>query len=290
MVGLGLSDVRVRSRGLRRPTLHAMPALSHPTEGLLIRVLGASSHDGIGILLREVDLAQFDPGKGTSQQWITRRERLTRVFDAARLDDSPSVQRAILRLVVEVVNRLAGDADAAPAWLGELKERLLVDGYELRQEGIVEVTGGWRTRRQAQYRLLPAGAAPAPLAPAISALEAELEQRGYAVALSHYGQAVRNFTNHELESANGQLRSFLENLFVQLARDHVGYTGDEPVAALQQLRGKGKLLDGEFDLLRGLWALSQDRGAHQGLTTAEEALFRLQTTTSAARFLLHHLR
>jgi hypothetical protein len=36
--------------------------------------------------------------------------------------------------------------------------------------------------------------------------------------------------------------------------------------------------------------LSQDHGAHQGLTTAEEALFRLQTTTSAARFLLHHLR
>jgi hypothetical protein len=271
------------------PTLPAMPAFSHPTEGLLIRVLGGRSHGAIGTLLREVDLAQFDPGEGTSKQWINKDKRLKQVFDAARSNDSPSVRQAMLRLVVELVNRHAGDPDAAPDWLDELRERLLADGYELRQE-IVEVSGGWPARRQARYRLLPAGAAPAPLAPAISALEAELAQRNYAVALRHYGQAVRNFTNHDLEAANGQLRSFLENLFVQLASAHAGYMGNEPVAALQQLRDKGTLLDGEFDLLRGLWKLSQGRGAHQGLTTAEEALFRLQTTTSAARFLLHHLR
>lgn len=277
------------TRGLRRLTLHAMPVLSHRTEGLLIRILGGWSHGTIGTVLREVGLAQFDPGEGTPQSWINKDKRLKQVFDGARSDDSPSVQQATLRLVVEVVNRLAGDPDAAPAWLGELQERLLADGYELRQE-IVQVTHGWAARRQAQYRLLPAGVAPVPLAPAISALEAELELRGYTVALRHYGIAIRNFTNHDLEGANGQLRSFLENLFVQLARDHVGYTGDEPVAALQQLQNRGKLLDGELNLLRGLWTLSQDRGAHQGLTTAEEALFRLQTTTSAARFLLHHLR
>ncbi len=270
-------------------TLHVMPALSYRTEGLLIRVLGGWSHGTIGTLLRDVGLAQFDPGEGAPPSWINKDKRLKQVFDMARSNDSPSVQQAMLRLVVEVVNRHASDPDAGPEWLGELQERLLSDGYELRQE-MVDVTDGWRSRRQAKYRLLPAGAAPAPLAPAISALEAELNQRGYAVALSHYGQAVRNYTNHELESANGQLRSFLESLFVQLARDHVGYAGDEPVAALQQLQNRDKLLDGEFNLLRGLWTLSQDRGAHQGLTTAEEALFRLQATTSAARFLLHHLR
>jgi hypothetical protein len=78
-------------------------------------------------------------------------------------------------------------------------------------------------------------------------------------------------------------------LLLQLAIDHVGYAGNEPVAALQRLQQGGRLLDGEFNFLRGLWTLSQQRGAHQGLTTKEEALFRLQTTTSAARFLLHHL-
>jgi hypothetical protein len=78
-------------------------------------------------------------------------------------------------------------------------------------------------------------------------------------------------------------------LLLQLAIDHVGYAGNEPVAALQRLQQGGRLLDGEFNFLRGLWTLSQQRGAHQGLTTEEEALFRLQTTTSAARFLLHHL-
>jgi hypothetical protein len=141
-----------------------MPALSHRTEGLLIRVLGGWSHGTIGTLLREVGLAQFDPGEGTPKSWINKDKRLKRVFDAARADDSPSVHEATLRLVVEIVNQHADDPDAGPPWLGELQERLLADGYELRQE-IVEVTDGWRPRRQAQYRLLPAGLLPHRLAP-----------------------------------------------------------------------------------------------------------------------------
>ncbi len=38
----------------------------------------------------------------------------------------------------------------------------------------------------------------------------------------------------DLEAANGQLRSFLEDLYVELARRQANYEGNEPVAALPE--------------------------------------------------------
>ena len=49
----------------------------------------------------------------------------------------------------------------------------------------------------------------------------------------------------------------------------------------------GEILDGsEAQLLKGLVGVSNDRGAHQGLTDGEETLFRLHFTTAAFRYLL----
>lgn len=50
--------------------------------------------------------------------------------------------------------------------------------------------------------------------------------------------------------------------------------------------GTGSLAEGEYDLLRGLWDLSQHRGSHPGLSDEEEARFRLMFVTSECRFLL----
>jgi hypothetical protein len=200
-------------------------------------------------------------------------------------------QRGVLDLVVELLDRKASDPDAPPQWLPQLRERLLADGYELHAdvEDIDPAWPGWPRTRKAHYRLLPAGATVAPIAAEISALEIELTDRGFEVARTHYAQAVSNYTDGQLETTNGALRSFLESLFVTLATRYAGYQGSEPIAALQQLHNKRVLLGGEFNLLRGLWDLSQDNGAHAAMTTAAEALFRVQTTTSSARFLLHHL-
>ena len=57
-----------------------MPALSQRTEGLLIRVLTGWTHGQIGTVLREVGLAQYDPGEGTSKQWINKDKRLKIIF------------------------------------------------------------------------------------------------------------------------------------------------------------------------------------------------------------------
>jgi hypothetical protein len=247
------------------------------------------------VLLRKADLTDVDPGEGTDRQPITRVKRLQRVFDGVRGREDDRDRRRLQQLVIEFLNDAAADPSRLPVWLDTLKERLLADEFELRRT----ITGPPGLSppydflppgiTKASYQLLPAGAAPAPTAPEITALEAALDDCGYQVAKSHYGQAVRSYVAGDLEAANGQLRSFLEDLFVELARGHGGYSGDEPVAALQALRNQRQLLDGEFNLLRGLWELSQSRGPHRGLSTAGEALFRLQTTTSTALFVLRHV-
>ena len=262
--------------------------LTHRTQGVLVEILSNWSHGQIGTLLRKVNLTRFDPGQGTDKAWINKQRRLQAVFDGADRDRNEQTSRDLLDLVLEIANTGASDPDHLPDWLTKLREQLLSDGYELVQV-IEQVGDGWSSRNTATYRLLPVGPAPAPLAPVITALEHELQTRGYDVARNHYGQAVRNYVSGDLEAANSQLRAFLEDLFVVLARTHANFTGGEPLAALQRLQHKQRLLNGEFDLLRGLWALSQQRGAHAGLTNAAEALFRLQTTTSSCLFLLRHL-
>lgn len=272
-----------------------MQTFSYPTEAVLIDAISGLSHGDIGTLLRAADLADLDPGPGTEKRWINKQRRLQTVFDGVRGRSDKDDTRRLQRLVIQLLDTTSGKLSRLPGWFDALTERLLVDGYEVRQikpqfGPTDEPPWEWSSvDSTVSYRLLPIGTETVPLAPTISALEAELEDDQYEVAQSHYGQAVRCFIAGDLEAANGQLRSFLEDLFVQLARRHAGYSKNEPIAALQALQQKC-LLPGEFDLLRGLWKLCQDKGAHPGLSTAGEAQFRLQTTTSVALFLLRHLK
>jgi len=132
--------------------------------------------------------------------------------------------------------------------------------------------------------LLPSTAGAVAITPLISALEEALEG-GFPVAANHYRQAVDNYVDGNHEAANGQLRSFLESLFIQASNAHGGQSGNAP-AALQYLRQGGHLDDDEWQLLRGLWAAVQDNGPHHGMTSPEEALLRLHFGTSASRYLI----
>lgn len=266
-------------------------SFSYPTEAVLIRAISDQSHGDIGTLLRASDLADLDPGPGTEKRWINKQRRLQTIFDGVRGRVDKNDIRRLQRLVLQLLDTVAHNPNQPPSWFDALTEQLLADGFEVRQIAPEPDPSGqpsWLSST-VSYQLLSVNADATPIAPTISALEAELEDGQYEVAKNHYGQAVRCFVAGDLEAANGQLRSFLEDLFVQLARKHIGYGKDEPMAALQELHQQRYLLAGEYDLLRGLWKISQDRGAHRGLSTVEEAQFRLQTTTSVALFLLSHL-
>ena len=90
--------------------------------------------------------------------------------------------------------------------------------------------------------------------------------------------------NHE--SANGQVRSFLESLLLQLCRAETGRDFDDAAAALQHLRNVSWLDTGEWNHFRSFWADIQDNGPHRGLSDPEEALFRFHFATAVARYLL----
>ncbi len=125
------------------------------------------------------------------------------------------------------------------------------------------------------------------------ALEAELASRGYTSVLEHYREAVDGFVNHKYGSANGDLRTTLEDLVTRLAEDHAGYprparanTGTEAIRHMIQGRHIPERDSGT--MLSGLWQMIQTNGPHPGQTDADEARWRLQMVTATGRFLLRH--
>jgi hypothetical protein len=92
-----------------------------------------------------------------------------------------------------------------------------------------------------------------------------------------------------LEASNGQLRSALEGFLLELCHRVTGQYAADPKGAVERLRQRGALDGDEARLLTGLVGISNARGAHQGITDREEALFRLHLTSAAARYLLDRL-
>jgi hypothetical protein len=95
-------------------------------------------------------------------------------------------------------------------------------------------------------------------------------------------------------SANGDLRTALEDLVTRLAEDRAGYArqpqANQGYAAIRHLIQTGHLPEGDGGmLLLGLWKLSHTNGPHPGQSDGDEARFRLQVITATARFLLKHL-
>ena len=88
------------------------------------------------------------------------------------------------------------------------------------------------------------------------------------------------------EASNGQLRSFLEALLLGLSEGVPGRRPGSSMGAIDRLRNAGAIDGDQAELLKGIVGVSNDRGAHSGLTETEEALFRLHIASSVARYLL----
>jgi hypothetical protein len=139
-------------------------------------------------------------------------------------------------------------------------------------------------------KLIPTTPEPASLAPETSMLQQELTKFHFNVAEVHYQQALENFREHRFESSNGQLRSFLESLYIELCKRKTGKAFADASAAIQHLFQAGAIEGGEYNLARGLFEASNERGAHHGLTDSEEALFRFHFSTAFSRYLVARLR
>lgn len=238
-------------------------AISGKTKAALIRALASRSHSDIGLLAIEVGLDERARGGN-------RLDRCMSLIQAIETDHEP--QKA-LRVLLELAEgrlklysewHFEHDSDATA-----LKRAFELDGYAFDGD-----------------RLLPAVPGAVALDQEISVLESQLRDLGFSVALAHYQQAVENFVQNNSEAANSQVRPFIENLFLSLCQQHAGRQFPDASAALQHLRKVAWLDDGEWNHFRSFWADIQDNGPHQGLSSPEEALFRLQVATAVARYLL----
>ncbi|WP_369253896.1 hypothetical protein [Streptomyces sp. R35] len=182
----------------------------------------------------------------------------------------------------------------------DLAESLRSDGYELIVQPEVDLGAFSGFRHKA--RILPTDPSWVPLHEEMTALEHELAVRGYIQALGHYKAAVKNFSEQDHPSSNGQLQTALEDLIVNLAIDHTGYTdsgrvnqGGLAIKSLYVRGGQGRAVIGEplpekdgGTLIQGLWDISHLNGSHPGLSDAQEARIRMQLVTGGMQFLLRH--
>jgi hypothetical protein len=288
-----------------------MRTLTSRTLAILVRLAeGLTRKDMVNLLLA-AELDRFNGGgyaKGEMFQDALRRAR-----QAAEEEDDIDAHRGLRTLVEELATATVRNPESESAdpdgLFAKLREALLASGYELsweRRPVEPQQPRHWlRSQRRwlddeddegievgpPIYRLRPTEAPSADMAREITALEVQLRAAGLGDALHHYRQAVDNLANHNYEAANGQLRTMLEDLFVQVARSHAGYTGlPKGGAAVHFMVEEAQLLPkGWGRLLQGAWDLSHAAGSHPGRSSADEARFRMVIFTSLARRLLQHV-
>jgi hypothetical protein len=267
-----------------------MYTLSFPTLGLLFELAENlfDRHTELPALMMRCDLMQSD--RGGEIRWVLLNN-LMAARAAAEAGDQQA-HRKLLRFARLIVEKRANHPRRiSPHQMGELREELLADGYELTWEPASLLPD----EDMARCKIRPTDAAPVPLAAEISALDAELTARGYTSVLNHYRQAVDGFAAHKYESANGDLRTTLEDLVTRLAEDRTGYQrqrrASQGGAAIAHMVQSGHLPgDDGGALLQGLWKLIHTNGPHPGHSDADEARFRMQVITATARFLLNRFR
>jgi hypothetical protein len=275
-----------------------MSELSDPTLGLLIEITADNRLDlfttsDLRTLLMRADLRRYGGGSQNKQELV--RSALFRAREEAD-QGQQQAHRALLAFVRLVVEKGLSGHRPPRERFEELRQALLADGYDLSWEQ-EEDWSDWRSpysRKEIRCGIRPTDAPPVPLAPEISALEAELADRGYDDARNHYQQAVDNFLHHNYETANGALRTTLEDLVTRLAREHTGYIGQgrpgEGGRAINHMVHSGSLPENDGGLvLKGVWQLAHTRGSHPGRSDADEARFRMMIITAIARFLLNRL-
>lgn len=122
----------------------------------------------------------------------------------------------------------------------------------------------------------------------------------FATPLGHLDQAIEAHTRGDWAAANGQLRTFLESLFDDIARNV------RPAEALQLPSSENRralLADIGFlavgrnewtqdgkNFLNGLFKMLHTEGSHPGLSSEDHCTFRLHVVLVTARTFLRRLR
>lgn len=133
-----------------------------------------------------------------------------------------------------------------------------------------------------------------------SEVDVLLDRNGFSVAQRHLQSAKENITQADWEAANSQCRTFLEALTDAIADrlfSSEAATRGSGLAKRQLLAEKGFLSREKHEFgdgpkqtfLPGLAKLLHPDGAHPGISTQHDAMFRLQLVVVTARWMLKRL-
>ena len=122
-------------------------------------------------------------------------------------------------------------------------------------------------------------------------IELSLESRGFTVAKNHLNQAMDNGARANWESANSQVRAFLEALCDSITAQIYSKPGDIPKGgeARQYLKKVGFLSIKESDLLKAFFQVLHGQGGHAGTSDSADCHRRRLMAVAMANYYLDRL-
>ncbi len=221
----------------------------------------------------DIDVLAYEFGKEDAAVGSSKIARCVSFIKAVEKDcEDECDDQVIIDIIEKILNLLNEWQFENSGIVSGLMASLQIDGFHF-SNGI----------------LMPTTPEPASLGPILSQLEKDLSSRELKIAARHYSQACENLAAGNFEAANGQIRSFMENLFITFCDKVSGKKFKDAGAALQHLKQIDKIDASEWNNFRGFWDSCQSNGPHHGLSNNEEAIFRVHMATAIARYLLHKL-
>lgn len=199
-------------------------------------------------------------------------------------------------LIVEEAIRLVGwSSRSAPLW-DKLERYLNLDGYSF----LKQVESDWNGESVVIKGVSISMPDFVELPESASEVDILLAQNGFTIAERHLASAKENIAQADWEAANSQCRTFLEALTDAIANRlyHADASGLTSGLQMRQLlankgflsRDKHEFGDGnKQSFLPGLAKLLHPDGAHPGISTQHDAMFRLQLVVVTARWLMKRL-
>jgi hypothetical protein len=257
------------------------------------------SHDDLSLI--EVEWGIYDRTGDSSKS--------RRAADLARLAINEDIKVMTIRGETSLGRAIIENALSAPdaarqsADWKKLVAGLRFDGFEiLETEVLIPARHSWRDDDVAIERTLnriyPNDV------PALDFREAEseiiilLDRHALLTSKGHLRRAIQNFTIGNWAAANGQMRTFFESYFTEIAT-RLGYKGKpdatKDIRAFLGTVSPPLLLrdynewhsnDQKPQFVAGMWARMHPEGSHPGLSEEDDCAFRLHLGLIAARLFL----
>ena len=234
--------------------------------------------------------------EGTSMSVAKKCGRLARIVarDAGRKVES---REGPTSLGEAVVLEALAVAEERSQWKAQtvLEQLLAREGYALRWVDQKGFPGPWGGRSATLVTALPPELAEEDTDDEVRGL---LRARGFGTSRGHLEQAVGAHARGDWAAANGQIRTFIESLVMEVAIG-LGIENAETLTTENRLRALAKngflstdskewLGDGK-GFVNGLLKMLHADGAHPGLSDADDAMFRLHVAFATARLWLRRL-